>query len=184
MVPTVHKSTEAFRKLPLDKRGCRMNNEHIEDNSPMFKIYTQKLCIFECMLNNVVANEVSICFLNFDTTNQLNYVYKQSKCVPWDYPTPQGLHGANDLPMCTSYKGDGYNNSLGAFTSAMEDSKYSNPCLDLCLPNCDETSYEYGIDTTELNTEELCKTPYTRKVAYIMLVKFMEDKSNSCFRWL
>jgi hypothetical protein len=100
----------------------------------------------------------------FDVFDQSCNTFLQTKCIPWDYPTPTDLHGPNNFSLCTSYEGDGYNNSLGAFNSAMEDSRNNNHCSDSCLPNCDETSYEYGIDTTELNTLELCEDPITRKV--------------------
>jgi hypothetical protein len=46
----------------------------------------------------------------------------------------------------------------------MKDAQNSKICLELCLPNCDETTYQFGVDTTELNTEELCMDPDTRKV--------------------
>jgi hypothetical protein len=75
------------------------------------------------------------------------------------------------LPLCTSFKGDGYNNSLLAFDDAMKDVKNTKDCVRICLPNCDETTYEYTVDTTELNTEELCKNEDTRKV--VLMPQFL-----------
>jgi hypothetical protein len=63
-----------------------------------------------------------------------------------------------------SYQGDGYNNSLLAFDEAMGNGKNAKSCEKICLPNCDETTYKFTIDTTELDTEELCSTKDTREV--------------------
>jgi hypothetical protein len=57
IVPIVHKSTSDFQTLALDKRGCRLNAEK-KDNS-IFKYYTQKTCIFECSLRNIIPRIVS-----------------------------------------------------------------------------------------------------------------------------
>jgi hypothetical protein len=66
-----------------------------------------------------------------------------------------------------SYDGDGYRNSLQDFEKAMDDGKHSLDCQKKCLPNCDETTYEYTIDTTELNTGELCEDKETKKVGIV-----------------
>jgi hypothetical protein len=60
--------------------------------------------------------------------------------------------------------GKGYNNNLIIFEEAMNDVNNSANCEKLCLPNCEETMYEYTIDTTELDTEKLCKDKETKKV--------------------
>jgi hypothetical protein len=51
----------------------------------------------------------------------------------------------------------------------MKDSNNTKDCEKMCLPNCDETTYEYTVDTTELNTDELCSNEDTRKVVIIKL---------------
>jgi hypothetical protein len=81
----------------------------------------------------------------------------QVKCLPWDYLIPPGTGDNNIPPICTTFVGDGYNNSLGAFNSAMEDTNMSRLCLDECLPNCDETTYEYSIDAVPLDIGDLCE---------------------------
>jgi hypothetical protein len=63
-----------------------------------------------------------------------------------------------------SFVGDGYTNSLLAFNKAMGDGNNTKNCEELCLPNCDETTYEFTVDTTELDTEELCNTNETKQV--------------------
>jgi hypothetical protein len=63
-----------------------------------------------------------------------------------------------------SYRGDGYNNSLMEFEEAMGNGKNTQGCEQICLPNCDETTYKFNIDTTELDTEELCSSKDTRVV--------------------
>jgi hypothetical protein len=88
----------------------------------------------------------------------------QADCIPWDYPIPSGQKITTDLPLCTSYVGDGYNNSLEAFFIAMEDIKNSQHCEEVCLPNCIETTYAYTIDTKKLNIEELCGNLEEREV--------------------
>jgi hypothetical protein len=90
-------------------------------------------------------------------------------CIPWDYPIPRGIHSTEDLPLCTSYKGDGYNNTLLAFDNAMTDGNNAKSCEETCFPNCDETTYKYTIDTTELDIEELCSNKDTKEVKKILV---------------
>jgi hypothetical protein len=66
-----------------------------------------------------------------------------------------------------SYQGDGYNNTLLAFDEAMSDGNNTKDCEESCLPNCDETTYKYTIDTTELDTKELCSNKDTKEVNQI-----------------
>jgi hypothetical protein len=70
---------------------------------------------------------------------------------------PSGQKVKSDLPLCTSYEGDGYNNSLMAFDNAMSDSKNYQHCEEVCLPNCIETTYAYTVDTTEIDLENACR---------------------------
>jgi hypothetical protein len=74
------------------------------------------------------------------------------------------MQSSEEVPICTSFEGDGYTNTVQAFDNAIRDSKNSKNCEELCLPNCEETAYEYTIDTTELNTDDLCGNKDTRKV--------------------
>lgn len=69
------------------------------------------------------------------------------------------------MPLCTSFEGDGQTNTVQAFDEAMKDADNSRDCENMCLPNCDETTFEATIDTTELNTDELCSNAHTREVA-------------------
>jgi hypothetical protein len=59
---------------------------------------------------------------------------------------------------------EGYNNNLLIFEEAINDVNNSANCEKLCLPNCEETMYEYTIDSTELDTEKLCKKEETLRV--------------------
>jgi hypothetical protein len=86
-------------------------------------------------------------------------------CIPWDYPIPRGIN-SKTLSVCMSYEGDGFNNSLLAFDKAMGDVNNTKNCDEVCLPNCDETTYKYTVDTTELDTEELCSDRDTREVRH------------------
>jgi hypothetical protein len=80
-----------------------------------------------------------------------------------------GINSTGELPLCMSYKGDGYINTLLAFDKAMKNGNNSKNCEKTCLPNCEDTTYKYTIDTTELNTEELCKDKDTKKVINVTL---------------
>jgi hypothetical protein len=72
IVPTVQTSTDHFRALTLDKRGCRLNAEIMEDS--IFKYYTQKTCMFECTLKNIIPNIVSASNLQFIVHIQIQYI--------------------------------------------------------------------------------------------------------------
>ncbi len=47
----------------------------------------------------------------------------------------------------------------------MDDADVSRDCSDKCMPNCEETTYSLQIDTTNLDTEELCKNKPMRTMA-------------------
>lgn len=90
-------------------------------------------------------------------------------CIPWDYPIPAGLNSTGKLSLCTSYEEVGYTaNTLRVFEEAMNDGHNSEDCEKLCPSNCEETMYEYNIDTTELDTNQLCEDKETKKVGTIM----------------
>lgn len=40
---------------------------------------------------------------------------------------------------------------------AMEDSDIVDQCTHGCLPNCEHVTYSYMMDTTALDTQELCQ---------------------------
>ena len=42
------------------------------------------------------------------------------------------------------------------FHQRMNDVDASVECEHKCLPNCEETAYEYSLSVTTLNTQELC----------------------------
>ena len=54
MVPTVHTSTDSFKKnIGIAKRGCRFLNENnIKGGESIFNHYTQKGCLFECSMRS------------------------------------------------------------------------------------------------------------------------------------
>lgn len=143
VTPTVHTATENFRMISLEKRKCRFIDELPEANTTsMFTYYTQKTCMFECILKSVV-NKVG--------------------CLPWDYPPPSGVE--NDIPMCTSYiDGSEHNNSRIQFEMAMNDADVNMECSSNCLPDCEHVSLKWQVDTTNLRVSNLCKDPVTRKV--------------------
>jgi hypothetical protein len=103
----------------------------------------------------------------------VNNIPTQVGCIPWDYPIPPAYNSTkHELTMCTAFKGDGHNNSLKIFEDAMNNVRHSQECRDECLQNCDETTYDYTIDTTELNTNTLCENKETKKVvSYLFMVK-------------
>ncbi len=87
--------------------------------------------------------------------------------MPWDYPTPPGAD-SKSVPFCLTYvdpASDGvYNNSLLAFQTAMDDSEVNRACTKDCQPDCVETTYDFHVDTTKLEIEEMCKNRETRNV--------------------
>jgi hypothetical protein len=86
------------------------------------------------------------------------------------------------LPLCTSFKEDGNSNSLLDFDNAMRDSKNTKECEKMCLPNCDETTYAYTIDTTELNIKELCRNKDTKKVSSKMQFFYVPELITNILR--
>jgi hypothetical protein len=60
IVPTVHISTESFKSMSLANRGCRFPEETEESQESLFTYYTQKTCMFECTLTNIITNVVSM----------------------------------------------------------------------------------------------------------------------------
>ena len=85
-------------------------------------------------------------------------------CLPWDFPVPEGLGGAANFPLCTSHVGGNLNNSRYAFDTSLDDSDVLRNCTEDCMPDCTETSYDYQVDTTNLDAEELCLDENTRNV--------------------
>ena len=80
---------------------------------------------------------------------------KKPNCTPWDYPL---LKGSQISPICTSYyDGKDYFNSLHNFKIAMNDPQIMKVCKEACLPNCEEITYSYEIDTTDLKIDQLCQ---------------------------
>jgi hypothetical protein len=66
--------------------------------------------------------------------------------------------------MCITFKGEGYKNSLKIFEEDMNNVRHSQDCREKCVQNCEETTYAYTIDTTELNTNTLCENKETKEV--------------------
>ena len=65
--------------------------------------------------------------------------------------------GVDHAPMCMSYfDGKNYFNSLKSFEKAMEDSDILDHCTRECLPNCEQVTYSYMMDTTYLDAHGLC----------------------------
>ena len=80
---------------------------------------------------------------------------KKSNCTPWDYPLPKGEQIS---PLCTSYyDGKVHFNSLHNFKIALNDPLIMSECKKACLPNCEEITYSYEIDTTYLEVDQLCQ---------------------------
>ena len=106
--------------------------------------------MFECVLS------VAVSHFKFKSKNFLFIFFKQqSNCTPWDYPLPNDV---NHAPMCMSYfDGKNYFNTLKGFEMVMEDSDTLDHCTRECLPNCEQVTYSYVMDTTYLNYHGLCQ---------------------------
>ena len=141
ITPQVHTTTQSFNELPLEDRGCKLRTE-VSDRS-LFNSYSEQGCIFECVLKVGTGNS-------------------KPNCTPWDYPLP---HGMDDAPLCTSYSdGKTFFNSLKGFETMMEDPEILDNCTHECMPNCEEVTYSYMLDTTYLEANELCHEKDTREV--------------------
>ncbi len=159
MVPTVHKATDAFKKLSIEKRGCRLPHERV-GSEHLFRNYSQKACIFQCMMKNVVRTTFNLPVVSF--AGHVT-VFMQS-CIPWDYPLPASFEGPQP-PLCTSFVESGETLSpLENFHAAMLDVDRSAKCESRCPPNCEETTYAFSKDTTMINAVENCKDSAARKV--------------------
>ena len=67
--------------------------------------------------------------------------------------------------MCTSYDdGAEYFNSLGGFNRFMADPVITDKCTHECLPNCEDVTYSWVMDTTNLQAGNLCQEEETRQV--------------------
>ncbi len=89
----------------------------------------------------------------------------QVNCLPWDYPPPAGVDGSA-VPLCTSYNDKKTNNnSRWNFEMAMDDAEVNKACTNGCLPDCEETDYDFQVDTTNLEVDRLCKDAGRRDVS-------------------
>ena len=100
---------------------------------------------------------------------------QQTNCTPWDYPSPNGV---DHSPLCTSYfDGKNYFNNLKSFDMVMRDSAVSDNCSSECLPNCEQVTYKWTMDTTDLDPHTLCHNePEMREV---MLQKLRQNLGQS-----
>ncbi len=105
-----------------------------QGNASMFKQYSQKGCVMDCIMRKL-------------------------PCLPWDYPMP--MHNASaesQPPLCTTYNDGGeHRNSLRKFGRKMNDFHESIRCEKECLPNCQETVYDFNVGVTKVNIEEVCE---------------------------
>ena len=78
----------------------------------MFQFYKQTKCLFEC---------------------RLKFAAGISKCIPWDYPQPEGLE---NKPICIARK-------VSIFEREMENPKALEGCG--CLPDCDHDVFKVDV---------------------------------------
>ena len=60
IVPIRHFATSSFKELSRDTRDCQLREEN--DESSVFRQYSQKGCIHECILRKMVSHERDIEF--------------------------------------------------------------------------------------------------------------------------
>ncbi len=73
------------------------------------------------------------------------------------------------FPLCNAYN-DGTtscNNSRLQFEHAMDNSSFYKSCSEQCLPNCEESDYDFQVDTTKFNLERMCQDPTLRMVGIV-----------------
>ena len=80
--------------------------------------------------------------------------------------------------MCASYTDEDAHwdpnvlplNSLEDFEKMMEDPQVLDRCTHECMPNCQEVTYSYTMDTTSLDATKLCHDEtYSREVIHLYL---------------
>ena len=92
---------------------CINNGNHFQSNkTTMFHFYKQTKCLFEC---------------------RLRFASGKSKCIPWDYPHPEGLENE---PFCTSH-------TLAIFEKEMDNAKALDRCE--CQPDCDHDMFKVHV---------------------------------------
>ena len=90
----------------------------------MFQFYKEKKCLFEC---------------------RLRFASGISKCIPWDYPQPEGLENE---PFCTSH-------AVAIFEREMDNVKALEGCD--CLPDCNHVTF---------NVDVSLQCPYIQKLIF------------------
>ena len=92
---------------------CINHRIHFQSNkTTMFHFYKQTKCLFEC---------------------RLRFASGKSKCIPWDYPQPEGLENE---PICTSH-------TLAIFEKEMDNAKALDGCD--CQPDCDHDMFKVHV---------------------------------------
>ena len=149
IVPQVHTVSDSFKDLPLETRRCRFMQEVPEPGDAIFQLYRYKSCILNCMLKNLVMAKPSFdiwkCF-----SSEITHACQQT-CIPWDYPKPKGAQ----LPHC--HAGGNETTSIHEFDKHMSNAKNTARCETQCLPNCEETTYDYSISVSSLSMRSLCQ---------------------------
>ena len=111
--------------MNADDRDCRFMHENGKNDS-MFLQYRQLGCLFEC---------------------RLKYAIRNSGCIPWDYPIPEGVNEA-ETDICTA--GNSGRGNLASFQDLMNSENSTKKCK--CLPDCEEIKYERQVKATYLPT--------------------------------
>ena len=52
----------------------------------------------------------------------------------------------------------------------MDDSEVMHRCTDTCLPNCQEVTYSYVMDTTILEANELCQDGSDTREVFLLII--------------
>ena len=156
ITPQVHSATQSFNDLSVENRNCKLSKE-IPDGS-FLTSYSEQGCVFECVLRHAVScitfRTAVPASLHISPIKCYFLQKQQTNCTPWDYPSPNGV---DHIPLCTSYfDGKNYFNNLKSFDMVMRDSAVSDNCSSECLPNCEQVSYKWTMDTTDLDPHTLC----------------------------
>ena len=105
VTPHVQKTTEAFKNIHLQNRGCRLQHE-VHENS-VFKSYTMENCRYECH----VKKAVEIC-----------------KCIPWDF---NFIHHDRQIQECDIFGRTCFYHSVKNLTLISKDI-ICNHCIKEC----------------------------------------------------
>ena len=87
---------------------------------------------------------------------RLKFAITGARCIPWNYPIPEGINEA-DFETCLNIADGTVSGNLAVFQSAIESENSTKDCD--CMPDCEEVTFKpqvrlfsYFLMKVQLNT--------------------------------